>query len=79
MSSKVTVNESIHSHWYLNDPKSASGVIPVFEDDYVVAIFKIAKKRGIRITDKMILEEVNGKQDDMVVVKRKRGNTKLCS
>ena len=67
------------TYWYVNDSKSDGGVLPVFEDDYVSAIFRIAKKKGIRITDKMILEEVTGKQEDIVVVKRRKGNTKVCN
>lgn len=67
------------TYWYVNDPKSDEGATPVFEDDYVAAIFEIAKKKGIRITDKMILDEVQGKSEDMAVGKKKKGKTKLCS
>lgn len=66
------------TYWYVNDPKSSGGMMPVFEDDYVAAIFQIAKKKGIRITDKMILDEVNGKQDNILVGKRRKENIKLC-
>ncbi|MBU1085320.1 MAG: NYN domain-containing protein [Candidatus Beckwithbacteria bacterium] len=46
------------SYYYLDDPESESGSSPVFEDDYLSAIFSIAKKLKLKITDKMILDEV---------------------
>jgi len=46
------------TYWYVKDPESDSGLSPVFEDDFVHALFSIAKKHGLKITDKMILDEV---------------------
>ena len=46
------------TYYYVDDPESEGGHLPVYEDDYIVAIFKIAKKSGVNITDKMILAEV---------------------
>ena len=46
------------TYYYLDDPKSEGGLNPVFEDDYFHALFSIASKKGLKITDKMILDEV---------------------
>lgn len=46
------------SYWYIEDPDSEFGHVPIYEDDYVRAIFRIADKHGLEITDKMILEEI---------------------
>lgn len=46
------------SYYYINDPKSEFGYIPIPEDEYVEAIFRIAKRKGVKISDKMILEEL---------------------
>ena len=42
--------------------KMMSGGIPVLGDDYIRALKAIANKHGIKITDKMILNEIFGKQ-----------------
>lgn len=46
------------TYWYIKDPDSDEGITPVFEDDYVTAIFRIAKENGVKITDEMILKEL---------------------
>lgn len=46
------------TYWYIEDPDSDEGITPVFEDDYVAAIFRIAKENGVKITDEMILKEL---------------------
>lgn len=46
------------SYWYVEDPNSELGQTPVPEDEYVVAIFRIASKHGVKITDRLILEEL---------------------
>jgi len=46
------------TYYYVDDPESEGGHLPIYEDDYIAAIFKIAKKSGVKITDKMILKEV---------------------
>lgn len=50
------------TYYYLDDPRSETGTSPVFEDDYFGALFSIASKRGLKITDKMILDEVYKKK-----------------
>lgn len=47
------------TYYYLKDPETKDGMIPIYEDDYITAIFKIAKDKGVIITDRMIAEEVN--------------------
>ena len=46
------------TYYYLKDPKSEGGLNPVYEDDYFGALFSIAEKHGLKITDKMILDEI---------------------
>ena len=46
------------SYYYLNDPKSDFGSMPVPEDDYIAAILSIAREHGLKITDKMVLEKL---------------------
>lgn len=59
-------------YYYLDDPKSKSGSSPVSEDDFVRAIFSIAKKHGLEITDEMILEEIYGEEKPVKnLIKRK--------
>ena len=55
------------TYYYLDDPQSETGSSPVFEDDYFGALFSIASKRGLKITDKMILDEISRN-------KKNRGN-----
>lgn len=49
------------SYYYFDDPESEFGSTPVPEDDYVEAIFKIAKRNGVKITQEMIFEEIRKK------------------
>jgi hypothetical protein len=50
-------------YYYLKDPKSEdeTGMTTVSEEDYVAALYSIAKKNGLRITNSMILKEIRGK------------------
>ena len=50
------------SYWYVKDPEDDMGYSPIPEDEYVTAIFSIAKKHGLKITDKMILDEIYKKK-----------------
>lgn len=51
------------TYWYVKDPEDDMGYSPIPEDEYVGAIFSIAKKHGLKITDKMILDEVYKKKE----------------
>lgn len=46
------------SYYYFDDPNSEFGSIPVPEEDYFAAILRIARRKGIKITDKLILKEL---------------------
>lgn len=46
------------SYFYVDDPESELGYLPIPEDDYLQAVFRIAQKHGLKITDKMILAEI---------------------
>lgn len=46
------------SYYYLDDPESETGSAPVPEELYIAAILQIASRKGIKITDQMILKEV---------------------
>lgn len=46
------------TYYYIDDSESDWGFLPIYEDNYIAAIFKLAKKSGVSITDKMILAEV---------------------
>lgn len=46
------------SYYYVKDKNSELGYTPVPEDEYIEAIIRIAKKNGLKITDDMVLEEV---------------------
>lgn len=46
------------SYYYLDDPKSELGSIPVPEEVYIAAILQIASRKGIKISDKIILKEL---------------------
>lgn len=45
-------------YYYLEDKEDDSNISPVLGDDYIIALISIAKKRGIKITDEMVLKEV---------------------
>lgn len=49
------------SYYYLDDPESETEETVVPEDEYIRAVFQVAKKHGITITDKEILGELKGK------------------
>lgn len=36
-----------------------SEMVPIYEDDYIAAILRIAKENGVEITDEMIAKEIN--------------------
>lgn len=46
------------SYYYIEDSDSETGYTPIPEDNYIEAILKIAKRNGVKIAPKMILEEV---------------------
>lgn len=46
------------SYYYISDKDSDLGLTPVPEDEYMQAIFRIAKRYGLKITDEMILKEL---------------------
>lgn len=49
------------SYYYVQDPDSEYGLTPIPEDEYIQAVFRVAKTKGVNITDKMIIEELNQK------------------
>lgn len=51
--------------YYVNDPESEFGLKPVPEDEYAQAIFCIANKRGLRITDELILKELGRSSENL--------------
>lgn len=46
------------SYYYIGDPESEFGYTPIPEEDYAVVILRIARKCGVKITNKIILKEV---------------------
>lgn len=48
-------------YYYFHNKNEEWGFTPVPGDEYILALKRIAKKHGLKITDKMILEEVYGK------------------
>lgn len=50
------------TYYYFDDPDSESGSSPVYEDDLFHALFSIVGKKGLKISDKMILDEVYKKK-----------------
>lgn len=46
------------NYYYISDKDSDLEFTPVPEDEYVQAIFRIAKRQGVQITDEIILKEV---------------------
>ncbi len=49
-------------YYYFNDKDEEWGFTPVLGEDYIRALITIAKKKGIRITNRMVLEELYGSQ-----------------
>ena len=60
------------TYYYLKNPNPHDewGMVPVHEDDYIAAILRVAKKRGVKITDGMIMKEIG------LGTKKKRRETK---
>lgn len=58
-------------YYYLDDPESELGCIPVPEDEMVSAILSIAKSHGVNITDEMILDRIQQKESKSKNTKRK--------
>jgi len=46
------------TYYYIKDKNSEDGYLPVYEDDYIRALFSISKKHGLKINDGMILKEL---------------------
>lgn len=53
-------------YYYFKDKESDWGYTPVLGDDFVEAVRSIAKRKGIKITDKMILNEIFHKKKRVV-------------
>lgn len=47
------------SYYYVQDPDSETGFTPIPEDEYIQAVFRVAKNKGINISEKMIIEELS--------------------
>lgn len=47
-------------YYYLEDPESESGFLPLPEEEFLKAYTAIVKRHGIEITDRMIIEEYLG-------------------
>lgn len=67
------------TYYYVDDTESEDGHLPIYEDDYIAAIFQIAKRSGVSITeDKMILTEVKSHwrkpKKEKSTKKRRNGN-----
>ena len=45
-------------YYYFKDKEEEFGVTTVLGDDYIHALHSIAKKRGLNITDEMVLQEI---------------------
>ncbi len=48
------------SYYYIDDPESDLGYFPVPEEEFIKVILSIAQQNGIKITDEMILKELEG-------------------
>lgn len=46
------------SYCYIKDKNEEFGFTPIPEDEYLQAIFRIVKKNDLKITDEMILKEI---------------------
>lgn len=55
------------SYYYLDNPDSDMGYFPLPEEEYFKAYNAIVKRLGLKITDKMIIEEYLGKTCSKVV------------
>jgi hypothetical protein len=54
----VLYDKVMGSYYYVSDKNSDLGYTPIPENEYVQAVFCIAKRAGVKITDDMILDEV---------------------
>lgn len=54
------------SYYYVTDPNSEFGSIPIPEEDYIATILRITRRKGKKITDKLILRELErkGKEEE---------------
>ena len=50
------------TYYYIKDPDDDNSLSPIYEDDYINALYSIAKKHGIHITDEMIRKELKNKK-----------------
>ncbi|MBI3103325.1 hypothetical protein HYZ05_00115 [Candidatus Daviesbacteria bacterium] len=57
------------SYYYVQDPNSETGFTPIPEDEYIQAVFRVAKNKGVNISGKMIIEELNKKNQKKGYVK----------
>lgn len=53
------------SYYYLDDPEGDMGMFPVPEEEMVAALYLLAAKGGVTITDQMILNEVYKRDSDL--------------
>ena len=60
------------NYYYLEDSESDSGYAPVLDDDMFEAILSIAKRHGLKITDKMIFEELYGGKKPRIKTSKKK-------
>lgn len=49
-------------YYYFQDKDDEWGFTPVLGEDYIHALKSIAKKYGVKITNKMVLKEIYGEQ-----------------
>lgn len=47
------------TYYYVKDLKTKNEMVPIYEDDYIAAILRIAKENGVEITDETIAKEIN--------------------
>ena len=67
------------TYYYVKDLNSKNEMVPIYEDDYIAAILKIAKENGVEITDKMIAVEVNKRWKNPVIKKSSNRRSKISS
>lgn len=46
------------SYYFVSDPESEFGYTPIPGEDYTMAILTIAKRKGVKISEEMIFEEI---------------------
>ena len=67
------------TYYYVKDLSSKNEMVPIYEDDYIAAILRIAKKYGVEITDKMIAEEINERWKSPSIKKSSEMKSKISS